>query len=467
MSAAATLFAQISATRPVKPATRTLRRAVVLGGSMAGLMAARVLSDHADEVVVVERDESSGDGPRAGVPQGNQGHALLAAGGVQLERWYPGIVDEAVAAGAVTLPRDGSRSQLWVNGGLRPRTTVEADVPVLVSTRPFLEKLVRARTVALENVTQVPGRAWGLEFAGSRVSGVRYTHDGDTVTLDADLVVDATGRASRLSDWLEEAGWERPPLQRMPIKVNYATTLFAYDEAIADKWSVISQANAAGTADGRARIGGLLRVEDDRWIMLLSGYVDDRPSTDPEEFAERCRRDFPDIFGDIATKATMVGEIGTYHQADSRRRDFHAVTRFPAGLLAIGDAVASFNPVYGQGMTASALHASCLARYLASSPDHSRPAKEYFDLVRVIVDAAWRTSTFADLALPHVEGPYPRGYRVIRWLTGKIFKAALTDRTVNQRLARITTMLAHPSTLVTPATLARALRPGRKAANPR
>jgi 2-polyprenyl-6-methoxyphenol hydroxylase-like FAD-dependent oxidoreductase len=457
VTGAAKRFAQISTSSSLGPASRTLRRAVVLGGSMAGLLAARVLSDHADEVVVVERDESAGEGPRPGVPQGSQVHALLPAGAVQLERWYPGFVDEAVTAGAVTLPPDGSRVQMWVNGDLRPNAPAEADVPVLVSTRPFLENLVRARTLALPNVTQVPGRAWGLEFSGSRVTGARYTRDGETVLVEADLVVDATGRASRLGDWLEEAGWQRPPLRRMPIKLNYATALFAYDEAVSDQWSVISQSGVAFTPDGRARIGGVLRVEGNRWIMLVSGYADDRPTSDVSEFTTRCRRDFPDVFGEIAEKARMVSEVVTYHQADSRRRDFHAVSRFPAGLVAVGDAVASFNPVYGQGMTSAALHASCLAQYLTASPNHSHPATEYFELVRVVVDAAWQMSTFADLELPHVTGPYPPGYRAIRWLTGKIFQAALTDQSVNQRLARITTMLAHPNTLATPTTLARAL----------
>ncbi|MFC5285816.1 FAD-dependent oxidoreductase [Actinokineospora guangxiensis] len=457
MTGAAKRFAQISTASPVKPPTRSLRRAVVLGGSMAGLTAARVLSDHADEVLVVERDESAGEGPRPGVPQGSQVHALLPAGAVQLERWFPGFVDEAVAAGAVTLPPDGARVQLWVNGDLRPNAPAERDVPVLVTTRPFLENLVRARTLALPNVTQVPGRAWGLEFSGSRVTGARYTRDGDTELVEADLVVDATGRASRLGDWLEEAGWERPPMRRMPIKLNYATALFAYDETVSDQWSVISQSGAAFTPDGRARIGGVLRVEGNRWIMLVSGYADDRPSSDPSEFRTRCKRDFPDVFGAIAEKARMLSDVVTYHQADSRRRDFHAVTRFPAGLVAVGDAVASFNPVYGQGMTSAALHASCLSHYLMSSPDHNHPATEYFQLTRVVVDAAWQLSTFADLELPHVNGPYPPAYRMIRWLSGKIFQASLTDPSVNQRLARTTTMLAHPNTLATPTTLARAL----------
>lgn len=459
-SSVARRFAEISAVQTTEPGEVFLRRAVVLGGSMAGLMAARVLSDHAEEVVIVERDgAASGGGPRPGVPQGTQVHALLPAGAVQLERWFKGFVDEAIAGGAVTPPQDGTRNRMYIDGHARPNPPVAADIPVLITTRPFLEELVRRRTLAVPNIRQVGGRADGLVFDGDRVTGARYVPDGETdaVPLDADIVVDAMGRSSRLGEWLEANGWERPPMRRMPIKLNYASALFAYDESVNDLWSCVSQASAAATPDHRARIGGFLRVEGDRWIVLVSGYGDDRPSSDTTDFVTRCRRDFPSVFGDIAERAELLGDVITYHQADSRRRDFHELRRFPAGLVAAGDAVASFNPVYGQGMTSATLHASCLSRYLRSKPSMSEPAMAYFDLVRVVVDAAWQVSTFADLELPHVDGPYPRGYKLIRWLTGLVFQACLIDQAVNERLFRVTTMLAHPNSLAGPATVARAL----------
>ncbi|MGX6608132.1 hypothetical protein ACWKSP_39330 [Micromonosporaceae bacterium Da 78-11] len=141
-----------------------------------------------------------------------------------------------------------------------------------------------------------------------------------------------------------------------------------------------------------------------------------------------------------------------------RRRDFHLIGRFPAGLVAIGDAVASFNPVYGQGMTSAALHASALSELLRSGPDLSAPATAYFDRVRVVVDAAWEMSTFADLALPHVDGPYPKGYRVKNAIGNMIYDAAADDRVINDRLGLVTTMLAHPSAPAEPRVVLRALR---------
>lgn len=472
------LFDEISSTRPPAAGGVRMRRAVVLGGSMAGLLAARVLSEHADEVVVIERDGivTDGDGvARPGVPQGPQVHALLPAGAVQLERWFPGFIAEAVAGGAVMPPKDGSREWFFTDGRRRVTAPIEQDWTVLVSTRPFLEALVRRRTLAVPNIRLVAGRAEGLVHEGDRVVGARYLPDGagpagpagptdpaapavTSVTEDADLVVDAMGRSSRLGDWLEQAGWERPPMRRMPIALNYATAVFKHDPSITEAWNAVSLAAADPKADRPARIGGFLLVEDSRWMILVAGFAEDRPSRETEDFTRRCRDDFPGVFGAIADGAEMISGVATYHQADSRRRDFHALRRLPAGLVAAGDAVASFNPVYGQGMTSATLHASCLSAYLhTDGTSLLRPATGYFDLVRVVVDVAWQVSTFADLDLPHVDGPYPRGYRLTKWFAGLLFELSVTDPVTSERLARITTMLAHPNTLARPGLLARAL----------
>ena len=441
------------------------RQAVVLGGSIAGLMAARVLSDHAERVLVVERDDlaaldlpservAAEAAPRPGVPQGSQVHALLPSGLNQLRRWFPGFVEEALAAGAVDPP--AGTNKFYLDGELRDEPPSGPAAQALISSRPFLEALIRHRVLALPNVRTVQGRAEDIVVRDGAVTGVRFEGREEP----ADFVVDATGRSSRLSDWLEAHGYPRPPMQRMGIKLNYATALFRRP-ADARVWTCISIANPG---PGKvARIAGFTPIEGDRWTVLVSGYAADRPGRDAAEFRQRCVDDFPREFGEVATTAEQVGDVITYHQADSRRRDFHKLTRLPARLVAAGDAVASFNPVYGQGMTSAMLHASALSEYLRGDPDLSRPARSYFADVKVVVDAAWQVSTMADLALPHVDGPYPRGYKAIQWVSGLVFRASMRDGSVSHRLNQVTTMLAHPSALAEPRFLLRALAIGARA----
>lgn len=469
---AARRFARISTAVPPDDPQVLFRRAVVLGGSIAGLMAARVLSDHADQVLIIEPDDLAAldvpddritadpvgaVAPRPGVPQGSQVHALLPSGQTQLERWFPGFVEAALAAGAVNPPPETLR--FYLDGDLRRDPPTGPAAQGLISSRPFLEALIRHRVLGRANVRTVQGRADGLKITGGAVTGVRYLAAGSADGADepADFVVDASGRSSRLGDWIAEHGFPRPPMQRMGIKLNYATALYRRPPN-PEVWTTIS-IDTPGS--GRtARIAGFTPIEGDRWTMLISGYADDRPTRDADDYRRRCEQDFPPEFGEVAATAERAGEVITYHQADSRRRDFHKLDRFPARLVAVGDAVASFNPVYGQGMTSAMLHASALSEYLRTGPDLTQPARPYFRDAKVIVDAAWQVSTMADLALPHVDGPYPKGYRAIRWAGDLIFRASAKDPVVNRRLGQVTTMLAHPSALTSPGLLLRALTAG-------
>jgi 2-polyprenyl-6-methoxyphenol hydroxylase-like FAD-dependent oxidoreductase len=430
-------------------------RAVVLGGSIAGLLAARVLADHARDVVVIEPDGPVADGTRPGAPHGDQLHILLAGGRGHLDRWFPGFSEQAVEMGSVLVPpgarhryRDGRRS---VPG---------APVTLLSVTRPTLEGLLRRRTAALPNLTIARRRATGLEFTGSAVTGVRRTdpESGAEAAEPADFLVDAMGRSSRLAEWLERAGWEAPPMQRMPIRLNYATALFRRAEPDPPAKTVLSMYSPESGAEAAGAM--VAAVEGERWMVLMAGYADNRPGRTDADFVRRCRADFPPLFGDVVS-GEMLGPVRTFHQADSRRRDYHLVRRLPAGVVSVGDAVASFNPIYGQGMSSAALHAACLSAYLRAGPDPAAPARDFFELQRVVVDAAWGTSTSADLALPHIGGPYPRGYRLTRWAGDRLVAAAQVDPVIARRFDEVVHMLNHPSTLSAPGTLVRALRGAR------
>ncbi|MFC0003784.1 FAD-dependent oxidoreductase [Micromonospora siamensis] len=443
----ARVFARIGGDGPAPPPRTVLGRAVVLGASMAGLLAARVLADHAESVLILDRDDLPPDArPRAGVPQGTQMHVLLPAGRQQIERWFPGFSREALVEGAVLVTAESRRT--YHDGRRKVRGS---DVDMIAASRPFIEALLRRHALELPNVTLRHDRATGLAIGGGAVTGVR--HDGGTVP--ADFVVDATGRSSRLGDWLEQAGWERPPMRRLAIGLNYATALFRRTEEHPVPNAVLAGCSAERGGDVAG--AGLSAIEGDRWIVMLGGYGHCRPGRDLDDLLRRCREDFPPEFGRVV-RNELLGPVRTYRQADSRRRDFHRLARLPGGLVAVGDAVASFNPIYGQGMSSAGLHASCLSAYLRSGADPRRPAREFFALQRVVVDAAWDMSTSADLARPSVTAPRPRGYRLSRWVSNQIVAASVTDPTIARRFDAVVEMRSHPRSLASPAVLARAVR---------
>ncbi|GAA2636747.1 FAD-binding monooxygenase [Streptomyces axinellae] len=388
-------------------------------------------------------------------------HALLDGGRRQIDHLFPGFAAELVAGGAARADTGEG-----VHGFLEGRCKVLVDgMEVISATRPFLEAHLRRRVWALGNVRPVSGGAHGLVFTGDRVSGVRCSGPGesrdpaggsscDEDVLAADLVVDATGRGSRIGAWLSEGGWPEPGLRRMSVDLGYATALFRRPPEA----SGVTVAQSLTTLpDGRIRLSTLGRVEgEDRWIALVAGYADDRPGRTSAEFKLRCQQDPAAPFHELAEDGEPIGEPFLYRHPDNRRRDFHRLDRFPAGLVAVGDALASFNPVYGQGMSSAAMHAACLAAHLATRPSPHEPAWPYFRRARAVVDDAWQTSALNDLKMPHVMEPRPRGFAVASRISDVILRASVTDPVTNLRLMEVTHMLAPASTLLRPGTVLRA-----------
>jgi len=434
---AVSVFAELSCTGTPTAAVLKLGTAVVLGGGIAGLLAARVLADHAVSVVIIERDEP-GEEARLGVPQGRQVHTLLPGGRAQIERWFPGFTAQAVAEGAVLSGTDGVA--VFSNNVRHVR--VDGGPQLLGCGRPFLESQIRRRTLAIPNVAQVTGRVTGLAMDTATVTGVHYLAGETAHTQPADLVVDAMGRASKLSDWLELAGWTRPRLSRLITKVNYATGRFVGNGKPLIT-TAIARFSPRSPTPGFA-VAAINTVENNERMIMLAGYGNDLPGRDVATFRERCATALPPVFAEAAD-GEPIGEINTYHQADSRRRDYHLVA-LPARLVSVGDAVASFNPVYGQGMSSAALHASCLSAYLRGAPDLTASAREFFDLQRVVVDAAWEVSTATDLARQRTTPPPPLT-RIRQWLRTQVFTASVTDPVIARQVGAVTYMLAHPATL--------------------
>ncbi|MGV9801361.1 FAD-dependent oxidoreductase [Mycobacterium sp. NPDC003449] len=426
--------------------------ACVLGGSISGLLAARVLADHARTVVVVERDEVTTEGrSRAGVPQDRQAHVLIASGLSFLDRWFPGFTQEALKLGGVLSAAD--QRAIYVGGRLIP----DGGSPILAGTRPFLESLIRSRVLAIRNVRSIKAAATGLEIRDNAVRGVHYAESGSEKTMNVDFVVDAMGRPSRLGDWVEQAGFQHPPLMRHQVDISYATALFERAEDARVLPINFARALPSDPLHPETPLAMAFAVEKQQWLVLLFGYGDHRPPKSIEAFRAACAT-LPTVFGQAAA-GPATGEVQTYRQMDSRRRDFTGLARYPGRLISVGDAVACFNPEFGQGMSAAALHANCLSEYLLSGPELDLAADKFFALQSVVVDCAWIMSDGSDAArMDAINGvDVPDDVKRQRWALDQVQQAAGVDDTVATALAKVRELLAHPSTLTDPALLTRAV----------
>jgi 2-polyprenyl-6-methoxyphenol hydroxylase-like FAD-dependent oxidoreductase len=423
-----------------------VKTAIVLGGSIAGMVAARILADHADEVLIVEPDLLE-DAPaiRRGAPHGSQAHNLLGKGRTIIEQLLPGIIRQMVREGGQLISSGPGGTQWFLDG--QPKVPVRGGSVVSVS-RPFLEWHIRRRVLALPNVALVKGTATGLTMTGDRVDGALVRPPGavDAERNAAELVVDATGRSSRLSDWLGRHGYPGPDKHRMTLDLGYATCLFhrSPGQRLAGHVAAYSFYTPRNSHDGPS---SLTPVEGDRWVTLVSGYGSRRPGRDPDEFAARCRANPATPFQLLPDESEPVSEVYVHRFPDSVRRDFDGLSRFPAGLVAVGDAVASFNPTYGQGISTAALHAVALADWLSEPQVTDSPAHSYFRRVRQVVDDAWSFSAERDSYLPHVDAPRPLGWRLRRGFDEAVQYATITDAVVHRAFLEVVNMTAPPDRL--------------------
>jgi 2-polyprenyl-6-methoxyphenol hydroxylase-like FAD-dependent oxidoreductase len=417
------------------------RHAIVIGGSMGGLLAARVLSDYYQEVTIVERDSFPAQPEqRRGVPQGRHTHGLLASGREVLERLFPGISQALVEAGAVK--GDIVRDCRWFFEGAC-LTRVASGMDGLLMTRPLLEAAVRARVLALPNVKGLENAAAEsllMTNQSDRVTGIRV----DGQMLSADLTVDATGRGSRTPQWLESLGYEKPREDAVQIALGYTTRFFRRrpTDLGGDLAAIIPP-----TAHGK-RGGVMLAQEGDRWtVTLISHFLRSAPD-DLRGFLEFAR-DLPARYiHDVIQHAEPLGEAAQARFPASVRRRYEAMKRFPTGYLVFGDAICSFNPIYGQGMSVAALEAVQLQKSLAANG--SNLAAEFFRRAAKGIDIPWSIAVGNDLRMPEAIGPRTAGVRFINWYMSKLHKAAQFDPVPALAFHRVGNLLEPPASIMHP-----------------
>ncbi|WP_018657622.1 NAD(P)/FAD-dependent oxidoreductase [Actinomadura flavalba] len=436
------------------------RHAVVIGAGMAGLTAAVALAGHFDRVTVLERDALP-DEPvfRPGVPQSRHLHSLMGAGQRALDELVPGFTGRLYDAGAIPLrtPYD----HLWFSpAGWCHRFPPSHTVPS--ASRELIEAVVRRAAVerhgvAVRHRTEVTG----LDGEpGGAVTGVHAAprDGGAPERLPADLVVDASGRRSRVPAWLTERGHGTAETTVVDSRAGYSSRLYEIPGGSADEWRVISIQPGPGQP---TRGGALVPVEGGRRLVSLYGYLDDHPPTDEDGFLAFAASLRHPVLHDVLRSAEPAGPIHGFRNMANRRWHGEDLPAWPDGLLVAGDALCAVNPVYAQGMSMAAMTAVLLDRLLAEGGADGRTLQKRLAAGN---ERAWQVATGADLAHLGTGAADEAAAETAAYMQ-RLLELALVDADVNRTFFDVMMMLDEPGALFAPELTARVARgPARPAA---
>jgi 2-polyprenyl-6-methoxyphenol hydroxylase-like FAD-dependent oxidoreductase len=433
-------------------------QAIVVGASMAGVLAARVLADIFDRVTILERDGLP-EGPelRPGVPQARHLHVLLPRGRRILEKYFPGITAELEAAGAEILDAANDIAWLTPQGwGVRFASELEA----VTSTRSLLDHIVRVR------VKQTPGieiiqecEVTGFVGQAEHVEGVklrrRNTADSNGVqVLRSDLVVVATGRNSAVPGWLHQLGVQEPETTYVNAHIGYASLMFRRPEQLQEKWRALFIQAAPPAAN---RGGILFPVEGNRWLVTLQGGDCDYPPLDIAGFLHFAKSLRSQALYRAIKDAEPLSAITGYRSTENRLFHYERLEQWPECLFVLGDTVCAFNPVYGQGMTTAALAAEELGKCLGKHHEKLEGAASRFQrrLAR-INSAPWMLATSEDLRYLGTEGAPPsKSTRQIHRYMDYVLRSATRSVPVRKKFLEVQGMLKGPSAIFSPSVLMR------------
>ncbi len=422
--------------------------AVVLGGSIAGLLAARVLANHFHQIFIVERDRLSQEPClRRGVPQAAHAHGLLSSGYQVMDHYFPGMMDNLETMGA---PRgDVAGDFLWfLHGQWKLRHHV--GIPGIIVSRPMLEAAVRQRVRLIPNVSVLDGTIGvmpAFDRGGAQVIGmhVRDVDDGSEKFLGADLVVDASGRGSHAVKWLAESGYGETKSLSIRVDTEYGTRL--YERKSGDLFNS-NGVVIAGMPPNDCRTAAVLAIEENKWMVSLAGKMGENPGKDTASWEAFSAGLAVPVVHDLIKSARPLSDVTSYRFGANKRLFPEKMSRFPEGFLLIGDALCHFNPVYGQGMSVAAMEASMLDKTLAEN--ESAFSKRFHERAGRIIDIPWMITTGEDFRFPKVEGKRPWGSSLVNKYLDRVHAAASEDPDICRRFFNVLNLLKSPASLMLP-----------------
>ncbi len=435
------------------------KRALVIGGSIAGLLAARCLAEHFEQVSIVERDYLY-DRPigRKGAPQARHAHILLASGAAIIAELFPDIAADMRSAGAI--PVDASSDIRWFHYGVwKARDGV--GITFYLTNRMVFESAIRSRVRAWANVEVLDDRdVTGLlvDRSTNRVTGVRCLHKGapEPEEIEADLVIDCSGRGSRSPRWLVDVGYPRVPETEVKMSVGYSSRVYRLPRG----FDLSRLPLAVYPKPPETRRMGIMFTTDEKTLMvLLGGWCRDYPPIEPDGFAEFAESLPVPEFRELLREAKPAPAIHPHHVPSGLRRRYEQMHGFPDGYLVLGDALCSFNPIYGQGMSAAALEVQALRRWLEKRRKSGRGVSETGTgrtlqrKVAAAIFVPWLLAAVEDLRFPEVVGKRPFGLSIVQWYISHVLQLSATNPKILRRFMLVMNLLAGPGVLLVPQVL--------------
>ncbi len=422
------------------------------------MLAAAALREHADDITVVERDSLPQEpAPRKGLPQARHAHLLWSGGARAMEELLPGVTGRWLAAGArrIALPTGlvSMQSQGWLRRW--PETQF-----VIACSRDLLDWVIRERATADPRI-KVLSRTelLCLEGSSARVTGVRVrTHDGEERVLTADLVVDASGRGSRAPLWLGALGVPAPRHEEVDSGLAYASRVFRAPDGTEDFPLVNVQSDARQSVPGRTTT--IVPIEDGRWLVTLSGTRGGQPGGAADEFETFARSVRHPVVGELINGLEALSDVVVTRSTVNRRNYFEKVKSWPEGFVVLGDAVATYNPVYGHGLSVAAQGAVALRDNLVSHGlTAPRLAAKVQRAVAGPVSLAWELAVGQDIQYPGAVGKQPGGAaRLLRRYVDRLLLTATGHPAVTKALFDVMTLSGPPTALVRPGIVLAVLR---------
>ncbi|UYZ20137.1 FAD-dependent oxidoreductase [Mesobacillus jeotgali] len=431
-------------------------RAVVTGGSIAGKLAARVLSEFFKEVIVIEKDHKNDSIiNRNGVPQGEQGHVLLKSGEEIIEELFPGILQELSLHGAKKT--DFAGDLLWSHHGTQ-KIRFASNVIISQQSRPLLEWQIQQRLEKIPNVYFRFGcRVQNLLFDNDEINRIIFKEaDGSVTELLADLVIDASGAAALHNQWLRESGHGIPPKTEVKVNLFYASMVYKELSHSSMDWhSLLAYPNPPEIDRG----GMISPIEGNRMLVTLIGYGSKEVPKDLDSFKEYAEKlEQPEFYKAIENALPLSEEIQVYRFPALRRYHFEKLKDTPSGLLVIGDAFCRIDPVFAQGMSLAAMEAKALRDLLRKRLNKKQLTNSYYNNVSRIIDIPWLIALTEDFRFRTTSGRKLIVLPILQWYVKKVVAACSHDESVYSQFIQVLHLKAHPLSLARPGILAKVLK---------